>query len=288
MQYGSPSQKEDFLPRIAEGNQVWTLALTEPSATHDLSGIELRAEQKDDGFLLSGTKIFVPYAHVADELLVVARTGPTDEQAITFFIVEGNHSGLTKSVIPTTARDKQCEVHFDEVKVPVKNILGEAGEGRNVAEFIFQKGAVLKSAEMLGGCQKVLDMTTGYAKERVQFDRAIGSFQAIQHKLADLLIDVEGLRYMVYEVSWAVANETASQMLISMVKAKANEVYQRICIECMKVHGAVGFTRELDMGLYHLRTRASQFLMGDSDFHREAIAMGLEHYDAPAYSLTSG
>ena len=133
----------------------------------------------------------------------------------------------------------------------------------------------MKSAEMLGGAQAVLEMTIEYSKQRIQFGSAIGSFQAVQHNLVDLFNDLQGLRYLVYEAAWRVdAGLPAfpSAPLISMAKAKANQVYQRTCIDGMKLHGAIGFTEELDIGLYHLRTRANLFLGGDTRFHLDKIA----------------
>jgi len=285
VRFGSPEQKKEYLTSIANGEQIWTLAYSEPSATHDLSGVQLRAHLQDETYRLSGTKIFVPYAHVADYLLVVARTDEGDESGITLFIVDGKDSGLSTEIIPTAAHDKQCEVTFDEVSVPKNMVLGEVGKGQDIVKFIFQQGAALKSAEMLGGVEAMLEMTNAYAKERVQFDRPIGSFQAIQHKMADLLIEIEGLRYMVHETCWAISNDSASDFLISATKTKANEVYQRTGIECMRIHGAVGFTKELDLGLYHLRSKASEHTMGDSQFHREIIARELEQYEAPIFGL---
>ena len=285
VRYGSAEQKKEYLTSIANGEQIWTLAYSEPSATHDLSGVQLRAHLQDETYRLSGTKIFVPYAHVADYLLVVARTDEGDENGITLFIVDGQDSGLSTEIIPTAAHDKQCEVTFNEVSVPKNMVLGEVGKGQEIVKFIFQQGAALKSAEMLGGVEAMLEMTNAYAKERIQFDRPIGSFQAIQHKLADLLIEIEGLRYMVHETCWAMSNDLASDFLISATKTKANEVHQRTGIECMRVHGAVGFTKELDLGLYHLRSKASEHTMGDSQFHREIIARELEQYEAPIFGL---
>jgi len=285
IQFGSPEQKKEFLPPIASGDRIWTLALTEASGGHHLSGADLRAQQQGPAYSLSGTKIFVPYAHVADHLLVVSRTEEHDENGFTVFIVDGKLPGITTEIIPTAACDKQCEVCFDQVRVPENLILGGLGKGRDIVKFVFQHGAALKSAEMLGGVEAVLEMTTAYAKERVQFGRPIGSFQAIQHKLADLLIESEGLRYMVYQACWAISNGSASEFVISAAKAKANEVYQRVCIDCMKIYGAVGFTRELDLGLYHLRSKASEHTLGDTPFHRELIAAELEHYEAPAFTL---
>jgi len=277
MEYGNSEQKERFLPGIAAGEQIWTLALTESSATHRASDIKLNATLKGEEYLLSGTKVFVPYAHVADYLLVIGK----DEDGFTMFIVDTKTQGIKTEVIPTTAHDKQCEVTFDDVKVPARNILGEAGRGWDIVSFILQRGTVLKCAEMVGGAQAALEITNDYAKKRIQFDRPIGSFQAVQHKLAEMFIDVEGLRYLIYEAACGISNRSPSDLLISIAKAKANEVYQRTCIESIKVHGAIGFTREQDIGLYHLRTKAWEFALGDSNFHRDRIAAELEHYQAP-------
>lgn len=277
MEYGNSEQKERFLPRIAAGEQIWTLALTESSATYRPSDIKLNATLKGEEYLLSGTKVFVPYAHVADYLLVIGK----DEDGFTMFIVDTKTQGIKTEVIPTTAHDKQCEVTFDDVKVPARNILGEAGRGWDIVSFILQRGTVLKCAEMVGGAQAALEITNDYAKKRIQFDRPIGSFQAVQHKLAEMFIDVEGLRYLIYEAACGISNRSPSDLLISIAKAKANEVYQRTSIESIKVHGAIGFTREQDIGLYHLRTKAWEFALGDSNFHRDRIAAELEHYQAP-------
>ena len=285
IRYGSPEQKKEFLPAIAGGEQIWTFAYTESSAAHDLSGTELGARLVGKAYSLSGTKTFVPYAHVADYLLVAAKTEKGAKDGISIFIVDGRSPGLSTEIIPTAAHDKQCEVTFDAVSVPKGRVLDAEGKGGEIVRFIFQQGAALKSAEMLGGLETVMEMTNAYAKERIQFGQPIGSFQAIQHKLADLLIEIEGLRYMVYETCWAIANDSTSDLLISATKAKANDIYQRACIECIRIHGAVGFTRELDLGLYYLRSKASEHTMGDSNFHREIIAKALEQREAPAFML---
>ena len=279
--YGTEEQKRRFLPGMANGSDIWTFALTESSGAFSASGIKFHATLEKRDYRLFGTKRFVPYAHVASYLLVVGRTGEKDEEGITVFIVDGKSPGVGVEVIPTTAHDKQCEMDFDHVRVPKMNVLHEVGKGGEIIDFILQRGAILKCAEMLGGAQAALEMTTDYAKKRVQFNRPIGSFQAIQHKLADMLIDVEGLRYLVYKAAWGISVGSPSDLLISMAKVRANEVYQRTCIESIKIHGAIGFTREQDIGLYHLRTKAAEFTMGNSGFHRERIADELEHYQPP-------
>jgi len=274
LQYGTERQKERYLPGIARGEQIWTLALTEPSVSYQPAAIELTATQKADGSVLSGSKFLVPYAHVADHFLVVARTGdlPAD---VSVFIVDAVTPGLNIEVIPTMARDKQCMVAFDGVEAMPEDILGETGRGWDVVDSVFLTAGVLKSAEMLGACDAMVEMTTEYMKTRVQFDRPIGSFQALQHRIVDRFMDVEGLRHLVHEAAWALSSGAPSRILASMAKAKANEVFQRTCIDCIKNYGAIGFTADQDIGLYYRRVKAAEFLLGDSDFHREKVAVEL-------------
>ena len=277
IQFGTDGQKEDFLPKIADG-QIWSLAVTEASGGYEASDIELSAIKEDEQYVLTGTKMFAPYADVAEKLLVVARTGITEnpEEGITVFAVDSGAAGITIDVIPTTARDKRCEVKFDNVSVTADNILGEFDRGWIVVEYILQYATVLKCAEMSGGAQAVLDITNKYARERIQFDKPIGSFQAIQHMLANMLIWTEGLKYLVYEAAWRINAGIPSKELISMAKVKANTVYQKVCVDGIYIHGAIGFTEEMDVGLYHLRTKAMEFDLGGSEFHRERIAQELE------------
>ncbi len=275
--FGTKEQKEKYLPLMASGEALWSLAITEEAGTDEASGIGLVAKPEGDTYVLNGIKLFVPYAQVADTFLVVARTsqGADPQEGITVFIVDAGSRGVEIDLLPTTARDKQCEIRFSRVSVPKENILGEPDKGWPVVELILQRTALLKSAEMLGGAQAVLEMTVEYSKQRIQFGSAIGSFQAVQHNLVDLFNDLQGLRYLVYEAAWRVdAGLPAfpSAPLISMAKAKANQVYQRTCIDGMKLHGAIGFTEELDIGLYHLRTRANLSIGGDTRFHLDRIA----------------
>jgi len=284
LEYGTKKQKEEFLPKIASGEEIWTLALTEaPLATYEASGIRLNARLEGDNYILKGTKIFVPYAHVANYLLVAARTSEEKdpEKGITMFIVDAKNPNIKVEVIPTAARDKQCEVKFEEVKIPKDNVLGEVGKGWEIIEFILQRGAVLKCAEMLGAAEAVLEIANNYAKERVQFDRPIGSFQAIQHKLADMLCEVDGLKYLVYKAAWEISVGSPSKLSISIAKIKANEVYQQICISGIRIHGAIGFTMEHDIGLYFRRVKASEYAFGDSSLHKEVVADELEKYKPP-------
>ena len=276
-EYGSSEQKIKFLPQIAKGEGIWTFALTESSGRCKASEVKLRALLEGTNYVLRGCKLFVSDAHVADYMLVVGRTGEgnSPEEGITLFIVDAKGPNVQAESIPTIGGDRQFKVSFDGVVVPEDNILGKMGKGWDVVDFILQRAAVLKCAEISGACQAVLDMTSSYAKERIQFDRPIGSFQAVQHKLADMLIDVEAVQYLLYQAAWGISVGSPSPWQISAAKVKANEVYQRICIEAIAAHGAIGYTMDHDIGLYYRRVKAAQFVAGDSDLHREVISIQL-------------
>jgi alkylation response protein AidB-like acyl-CoA dehydrogenase len=277
LEYGSSEQKTEFLPQIAKGEAIWTFALAEASGRHKASEVKLRAVAEGTNYVFQGYKLFVADAHIADYILVVGRTGEGErpEDGITLFIVDARGPNVKMEAIPTIGGDRQFKVSFDGLAVPKDNILGEIGNGWDIVEFILQRAAVLKCAEMSGACQAVLDITSSYAKERIQFERPIGSFQAIQHKLADMLIDVEAVQYLLYQAAWGISVGSPSPVQISVAKAKANEVYQRICIEAIAAHGAIGYTMDHDVGLYYRRVKAAEFAAGDTDWHREVIAAGL-------------
>jgi alkylation response protein AidB-like acyl-CoA dehydrogenase len=277
LKYGSSEQKAKFLPQIAKGEATWTFALAESSGRYKACEVKLRAVLKGTNYVLEGYKLFVTDAHVADYILVVGKTreGKRPEDGITLFIVDARGPNIKMEVIPTIGGDRQFKVSFDRVAVPKDNILGKIDNGWEIVDFILQRAAVLKCAEMSGACQAVLDITSSYAKERIQFDRPIGSFQAVQHKLADMLIDVEAVQYLLYQAAWGISVGSPSPWQISAAKAKANEAYQRICIEAVAAHGAIGYTMDHDIGLYYRRVKAAEFAAGDTDLHREVIAIEL-------------
>jgi acyl-CoA dehydrogenase len=284
LEFGTSDQKKKFLPGIAEKNRIWSFALLEQAANYEPSDVNLKADLKDDNYVLTGKKLFVPYANVADWFIVFGRTKPSEkgEIGITAFIIDAKTNGIEVEVIPTTARDMKCEVVFNEVSVSEANILGALGRGWEIVEFVLEKAAILKSAEMLGGVQAVFEMTLSYVKERVQFGKTIGSFQAVQHKLVDMSTEIDSLRFLVYEAGWKIANKIPCRQLCSIVKAKANEAYHRVCVDGAYLHGASGFTEEMDIGLYYIRSKAHEFDLGGTTFHRDRIGDELEKH-VPAF-----
>jgi len=275
---GSDEQKQEYLPQIAGGDIIFTLALTEASASYD-ADIETRATADNDGYVINGTKLFVSDAHIADYMLVVARTDEKakPEKGLTIFIVDGKSQGISSTVLKTIANDKLCEVVFKQVKVPKENILGELNQGWKEVQKIIQRAAVAKCCEMVGCIQQALDMTVSYAKERKQYDRPIGSFQVIQHYCADMATDVDGTRLSTYQAAWMLSEGLPCTREVAIAKAWAGEACQRVMALAHQIHGAIGVTIDHDLQYYTRRAKAAEVSFGDANFYREIVAqeMGL-------------
>ena len=268
---GTQEQKREFLPKIATGEAILTMALTEPSASYTAEGIETRATTRRGDYIIRGTKLFVPYAHVARYLLCVVRTGP----GITLLLVDGESPGIKCTLLNTIASDRQSEVIFDGVRVPQRNTLGKRDGGWGVVEATLRQAAVAECALMLGGAQRALEMTVDYVKERVQYGRPIGSFQVVQHKCVDMAIDVEGARYITYQAAWKLSQGLPCIREVSMAKAWVGDACSRTCAEACHLHGAIGYTQEHDVQLYLRRVKAADLTFGDAAFHHEIVAQQL-------------
>ena len=274
---GSDAQKQEILPKVASGELIMTLAFTEPSARFDAEGVELTAEASGDGYVLNGTKLFIPDAHVADTMVVVARTGGSGEDGITLFLVDGNATGVTSTVLKTIAADKQCEVKFDNVQVGADAVLGEVGKGWETMRQLQRRATVAYCAYLVGLSQRDFEISVDYAKERIQFGRPIGSFQAIQHKAADMVTDVDGSRFIMYRAAWAVNEDEDDQDLqISMAKAWCSDASRRVVAHGQQIHGGIGFTKEYIIQLYFRRQKMAELMWGDAEYHREKVADLLE------------
>jgi len=277
MEAGTEEQKHQFLPKIASGEIIMTLALTEPSAKWTADGVQLEAKKDGSDYVLNGTKLFVQDAHVTDYMIVAARTGGSGENGITLFIVDSKSPGIKYEVLKTIAADKQCEVTFENVKVPASNILGQEGEGWPIIEKTKKVATVAACAYLVGLSQMDFDVTLNYAKERVQFGRPIGSFQAIQHKLADAVIDVDGSRFITYKAAWSLQEgEPDADLMISMAKAWTSDASRRVVAHGQQIHGGIGFTKEYKIQLYFRRQKWMELMWGDADYHRELVAQKLE------------
>ena len=264
-------QKQEYLPRIAEGQIIVTLAINEPSGRWDAEGIELKASENGGKWVLNGTKLFVPNAHVSDYIVVAARTGDGAKD-ISLFIVSTQAKGVEKTLLQTIASDRQSEVIFNNVEESSSDLLGEKNAVWSTIEKVLQWGAIGKCAEMTGGGQEVLDMTVEYAKQRTQFGRPIGTFQAIQHHCANMATDVEGSKFITYQAAWRLSEGLPADREVAMAKAWVSEAYRRVCALGHQSHGAIGFTKEHNMQLYSRRAKAAELAFGDADLHLDKVS----------------
>ena len=274
---GTEKQKQNLLPKIADGEMIITLALMESNARYDAEGVRTRATADKGDYVINGTKLFVENAHVADYILCVARTGKgkTLQEGLTIFLVDGDSVGIRCTLLKTLAADKQCEVVFEDVRVPTENILGEPNQGWAIVERLLEQATVAKCAEMIGGAQATLEMVVNYAKERVQFGRPIGSFQAIQHHCANMVTNISGARFITYKAAWMVSERIPAAMEAAMAKIQTGHAYQQATVLGHQIFGAIGFCMDHDMHLYYRRAKASEISFGDSDFYREKVAQEL-------------
>jgi len=277
LQAGTKAQKDAFLPKLATGERILTLALSEPGAGADASSVQATVSIHEDEVRTSGTKLFVPDAHVADTILWVGRHQESvdPEQGLSILLVDAESPGITCTPLKTLARDKQCEVVFDDVRTPRSRVLGGADGGSTVVRETLEKAALARGAEMLGGAQAVMDMALTYAQDRVQFGRPIGTFQAIQHHFADMWIDINGSRILLYRAAWRISQGLPARKEVAMAKARIGEAYRRVTILGHQIFGGIGFTTEHPMHLYHRRSIAGDAMFGDSDFQREMVAREL-------------
>ncbi|MGI8939447.1 MAG: acyl-CoA dehydrogenase family protein [Iamia sp.] len=264
---GDDAAKEAHLPGIASGETIATVAFTEANGKWDESGITATATKDGDGYTISGEKMFVLDGHTANLIIVAATT----DAGTSLFTVAGAADGLTREALPTMDQTrKQARLTFDGTAA---TLLGTDGEGWAVMERVLDLAAVALAAEQVGGGQLVLDMSVQYAKDRVQFGRPIGSFQAIKHKCADMLLEVESAKSAAYYAGWC-ASELNDELpsVASLAKAYCSEAYFHAAAENIQIHGGIGFTWEHPAHLYFKRAKSSELLFGDPTYHRELLA----------------
>jgi alkylation response protein AidB-like acyl-CoA dehydrogenase len=275
---GTEEQKAALLPRIASGEVIATLAFTEPNGRWDASGITMEAVPTDSGpdggggYTLDGTKMFVLDGHTADLVVVAARSaGSGGTEGISFFTVDAQAPGLTRTALSTMDQTrKQARLEFSEVPA---TLLGQEEAGWAALSKTLDQAAVCLAAEQVGGAQRCLDMSVEYAKVRIQFGRPIGSFQAIKHKCADMLLEVESAKSAAYYAGWAAAEDNDELPVVaSLAKAYCSEAYFHTAAENIQIHGGIGFTWEHDAHLYFKRAKSSEILFGDPTYHRELLA----------------
>ncbi|HEY7137801.1 MAG TPA: acyl-CoA dehydrogenase family protein [Acidimicrobiia bacterium] len=276
---GTEEQQRDWLPRIASGDAIVTTAWLEPHGGFGPEGVHLQARADGDAFVLDGSKRHVPFASAAGHLLVLARTGdaPTD---VDLFLVDGAAAGVVLTQQLTIASDAQYDVDFTGARVPAANRIGGAGTGWTTWHDTMLDGIILLAAQAMGGARYALDITVQYAKDRHQFDKPLGAFQALAHYLADASTAVDGGTVLVHEAAWARAEGRSVSRLAPMAKLFACQTFRDVTAMAQQIFGGVGFTLEYDIQLYFRRAKQLQVSWWNDRYLEELVAA--ETLDRPA------
>ncbi len=264
---GDEAAKKEYLPGIASGETIATLAYTEPNGRWDESAVTMTAIPEGDAWKLNGEKLYVLDGATADLIITAART----DKGVSLFAVAGDAAGLTRTALSTMDQTrKQARLEYSNVE---GRLIGTDGAGWDVLSTVLDLAAVALAAEQVGGGQEVLEMAVQYAKDRVQFGRPIGSFQAIKHKCADMLLEVESAKSAAYYAGWCAAElNDELPSVASLAKAYCSEAYFHAAAENIQIHGGIGFTWEHPAHLYFKRAKSSELLFGDPTYHRELLA----------------
>ena len=277
LEAGSDAQKSAVLPALAKGQQICAFAFTEPEYGWGSSAVQLKAAQSGSNYSLSGTKMFVPWAHVADQILVVARTSGDSDEGITLFLVDKNAKGLSTRLHSGWIGDKVCQVDFDNVEVSADSVVGQVGGAWPAVSAAIDRATALLAVYMAGGAQKAYEMCRDYSTERIAFGVPIGTFQRVQDHIIVALTEAEAAKWTSYEALWRVDSGRDDAALgVSMAKAVASDGFSKACDASHNVHAGVGV--DLDFGLTHytVRARTFQHYLGDATFHRKRMASLME------------
>jgi alkylation response protein AidB-like acyl-CoA dehydrogenase len=277
MQGGDEELKKKFLPRIANGDIIVTLALSETEGSYAIDKIESKGELKVDGFVLQGKKMFVSDAHVADHIIFPARTyGKGYSDGTSLFVVDAKSKGIDITPLISLNLEKQSEVSFTDVYVPKDNLIGKQGEGCILIQSLWPIAVAGKCCEMLGAMQRVFEITVDYAQKRQQFNRPLSAFQVVQHYCADMAIALECSRFITYQVAWRVSNGLPSKKEVAMAKAWSSDALKKTTRMAHQIHGGIGFTRDQNLYLYFRYAKAGEVAFGDANFHKEVVASEMD------------
>ena len=268
---GNDAQRDEWLRRIAGGDGILTPAWLEPDGGFGPRGVQLRCESDGDSFVLTGTKRHVRFARAADGFIVLARTGVQPDD-IDLFLVPRDADGVTLTQQMTVASDTQYRVDFDGVRVPASARIGRAGSGWKTWDATMRDGIILLAGYAMGGAVHALDITVQYAKDRHQFDKPLGAFQALAHYLADAKCTVDGGRTLVWEAAWARDNDRPVGRLAPMAKLFATQTFRDVTAMAQQIFGGVGFTVEYDIQLYFRRAKVLQLDWYDTRYLEQLVA----------------
>ena len=277
---GTEQQKAEFLPKLAAGDLKLALAWLEEDGDWGPGGVNIFATREGEEYSISGAKLFVGDAAAADYIIVGVRTEARSEdpaQGLSLFMIDSKSPGLTVTPLITLAGDKQYEVVFDQVKAPAEALMGEPGLAWPVLKKIFLLAATAKCGEMIGASDKVMELVIPYTKERVQFGRQIGSFQAVQHHAADMLTYADTIKFLTYQAAWLISSGLPYAKEASMCKAWASDSFRKLVGLGHQILGGVGFMEEHDLQLYYKRAKTAELMFGNVEYHLDLTAdeMGL-------------
>ena len=276
-EHGTEEQRREVLPAVSRGELVLTWALTEADPRLTPDGVRLEAREEGDDLVLSGTKMFVDNFSVANKCLVVCRTSEVsaENEGLTVLLVDTGSAGISYNTLVTLAKDRQCRVTFDNVRVPKANVLGEIDEGWPVAEWMLERATALLCAQMVGAARKDAEMAIEYSKNRVAFGRPIGAFQSIQHLCADMTVWVDGAQLLTYEALWKLDQGLPATIEVSQAKSFCNEKCEAAVRTSQTIHGGIGFMMEFDLHLWYRRVSAWTMRLGTTFEHRARVARAL-------------
>jgi len=275
---GDANLKAEYLPFIIRGEKILTMGLLDERGRYDHEQPSLEAKESSDGsYAVEGTRILVPYANVADEILVCANVRGVKAEGATLLKIHGKADGQKKIPLDTLTGEKTFAVAYKSVQVPAQSVIGAIGQGATYLSRIIPPVTILKCGEMLGGLERVVEMTVEYVKQRQQFGKPLGSFQAIQHYCVDMATYLETTKLITYQAASLLSEGIPCHKEIAMAKAWCSDAYKKSTWIAQQIHGGIGFTEEHDLHLFYKHAKASELAFGDSWFHRTKVAeeMGL-------------
>lgn len=273
--FSSPGQNDHLLEQLAAGEVKGTLAISEPSGSYYFSDVETRAspsEKGPNGFTLTGTKLFVPDARISDYFLIATVARSSKDNPLGVFLVNSDRPGVEITDLETFTNDGQSQIKLDSIYIPASYSLTQVSSGEAVLSKALEWASVAKCAEMLGCAQAILELVIAYTKQREQFGRPIGTFQAIQHYCANMATDLEGARIVTYRAAWKISTGATSEMESSVAKSWVSSIASRLVYLAHQSFGAIGFTQDHDLQLFTRRLKAGEIAFGDEFFHNSKIA----------------
>ncbi len=270
---GSDELKSKYLPLLIDGKTIITLALFNENGAMDKDQPGVEAEKSaNGGYVLNGTRLLVPYVPVADKILLCVDIKGKGATGPALVFVDRDSAGLTATPVNTITDEKSYAVAFENVAIPKENILGNIGMGNDILDHVLPRATVLKCGEMIGGLRRVLDMTVAYAKERHQFGRPIGSFQAVQHYCADMAIFLDGAVLIAYHAASLLSRNKPCAKEVAMAKAWCSDSYKQCTWMSQQIHGGIGFTEEFNIQLFYKHAKESELMFGHAKYNRSRVA----------------